>query len=32
MVIDHSVVIDVAGSADAFEKNVEFEYARNGER
>jgi aconitate hydratase len=32
MVIDHSVVIDVAGSADAFEKNVEFEYQRNGER
>ncbi|MEY4079544.1 MAG: aconitate hydratase AcnA, partial [Actinomycetota bacterium] len=32
MVIDHSVVIDVAGSADAFERNVEFEYERNGER
>ncbi|MFM6963919.1 MAG: aconitate hydratase AcnA [Micrococcales bacterium] len=32
LVIDHSVVIDVAGSADAFEKNVEFEYQRNGER
>lgn len=32
LVIDHSVVIDVAGSADAFEKNVEFEYERNGER
>jgi len=32
MVIDHSVVIDVAGSADAFDKNVEFEYERNGER
>ncbi|MEN9748245.1 MAG: hypothetical protein RLZZ603_937, partial [Actinomycetota bacterium] len=32
MVIDHSVVIDVAGSADAFEKNVELEYERNGER
>ena len=32
MVIDHSVVIDVAGSADAFQKNVEFEYERNGER
>jgi len=32
MVIDHSVVIDVAGSADAFERNVEFEYARNAER
>jgi aconitate hydratase len=32
MVIDHSVVIDVAGSADAFEKNVAFEYERNAER
>lgn len=32
LVIDHSVVIDVAGSADAFERNVEFEYQRNGER
>ena len=32
MVIDHSVVIDVAGSADAFERNVEYEYQRNGER
>ncbi len=32
MVIDHSVVIDVAGTADAAERNVEFEYQRNGER
>ena len=32
MVIDHSVVIDVAGSPDAAEKNVEYEYQRNGER
>jgi len=32
LVIDHSVVIDVAGSADAFERNVEFEYERNAER
>ncbi len=32
LVIDHSVVIDVAGSPDAFERNVEFEYQRNGER
>jgi aconitate hydratase len=32
MVIDHSVVIDVAGTADAAEKNVEFEYLRNAER
>ena len=32
LVIDHSVVIDVAGSKDAFERNVEFEYQRNAER
>lgn len=32
LVIDHSVVIDVAGSPDAFERNVEYEYERNGER
>ena len=32
LVIDHSVVIDVAGSKDAFEKNVEYEYQRNAER
>ncbi|MCK0115625.1 aconitate hydratase AcnA [Isoptericola sp. S6320L] len=32
MVIDHSVQIDVAGRADAFERNVEFEYERNHER
>ena len=32
MVIDHSVIIDVAGSPDAFEKNVELEYQRNAER
>ena len=32
LVIDHSVVIDVAGSPDSFQKNVEFEYERNGER
>ncbi|MEY4980743.1 MAG: hypothetical protein RL174_81 [Actinomycetota bacterium] len=32
LVIDHSVQIDVAGSPDAFERNVEFEYSRNGER
>ncbi len=32
LVIDHSVQIDVAGSSDAFERNVEFEYNRNGER
>jgi len=32
MVIDHSVVIDIAGTADAAERNVEFEYQRNAER
>ncbi|MEP7370235.1 MAG: aconitase family protein, partial [Dermatophilaceae bacterium] len=32
MVIDHSVIADVAGRADAFERNVELEYERNGER
>lgn len=32
MVIDHSVVIDVAGTPEAFERNVELEYERNGER
>ncbi len=32
MVIDHSVVIDVAGTTDAAERNVEYEYQRNGER
>ncbi|MEN5072452.1 aconitate hydratase AcnA [Isoptericola cucumis] len=32
MVIDHSVQIDVAGRADAFTRNVEFEYQRNHER
>ncbi|EAX0569019.1 aconitate hydratase, partial [Salmonella enterica] len=32
MVIDHSVIIDVFGRADAFEKNVEIEYERNRER
>lgn len=32
MVIDHSVVADISGSPDAAERNVEFEYQRNGER
>ncbi|GIG29948.1 aconitate hydratase [Cellulomonas marina] len=32
LVIDHSVQIDVAGRADAFERNVELEYERNVER
>ncbi|MDN5745778.1 MAG: aconitate hydratase [Nocardioidaceae bacterium] len=32
MVIDHSVIADVFGSADAFARNVEIEYERNRER
>ncbi|QZA05917.1 aconitate hydratase AcnA [Mycolicibacter heraklionensis] len=32
MVIDHSVILDVFGTADAFERNVELEYQRNAER
>ena len=32
LVIDHSVIIDVFGRPDAFERNVEIEYQRNHER
>ncbi len=32
LVIDHSVIIDVFGRPDAFERNVEIEYERNRER
>jgi aconitate hydratase len=32
MVIDHSVIADLFGRADALERNVEIEYERNGER
>jgi aconitate hydratase A / 2-methylisocitrate dehydratase len=32
MVIDHSVIADVFGSPEAFERNVEIEYERNRER
>jgi aconitate hydratase len=32
MVIDHSVIADLFGREDAFERNVEIEYERNGER
>src|SRR6266542_2171473 len=32
LVIDHSVIIDVFGRQDAFERNVELEYERNRER
>jgi aconitate hydratase len=32
LVVDHSVQVDFAGSADAFEKNLELEFSRNRER
>ena len=32
LVIDHSVIVDEFGTPKAFDKNVELEYARNGER
>ena len=32
LVIDHSVIADVFGTADAFARNVEIEYQRNRER
>jgi aconitate hydratase len=32
LVIDHSVMVDFFGSSNAFEKNVDMEYERNGER
>jgi aconitate hydratase len=32
LVIDHSVMVDVFGTKDALEKNIEFEFERNGER
>lgn len=32
LVIDHSVMIDVAGRIDALERNIELEYERNNER
>jgi aconitate hydratase len=32
LVIDHSVIIDIFGRPDAFERNVDFEYQRNKER
>src|SRR5690606_22048282 len=32
LVIDHSVIVDVFGRPDAFERNVEIEYERNRER
>ena len=32
VIIDHSVMVDFAGSGDAVAKNMELEFARNGER
>jgi aconitate hydratase len=32
LVIDHSVMVDVAGTADALQKNIDMEFDRNGER
>jgi len=32
LVIDHSVMVDQFGNAEAFARNVELEYQRNGER
>ena len=32
LVIDHSVIADVSGTPEAFQRNVELEYARNRER
>ena len=32
LVVDHSVIADVAGCPQALEKNMEMEFARNGER
>ena len=32
LVIDHSVMVDYFGGPDSFQKNVEREYERNGER
>jgi len=32
LVIDHSVMVDYSGGADAFKKNVDLEFSRNGER
>ena len=32
LVIDHSVQVDQSAKADSFDKNVEIEYNRNGER
>ena len=31
-IVDHSVIAEVTGQDDAFQKNLEIEYARNRER
>jgi aconitate hydratase len=32
LVIDHSVMVDVSGTSDALQKNIDMEFDRNGER
>ncbi|HSD49385.1 MAG TPA: aconitate hydratase AcnA [Actinomycetota bacterium] len=32
LIVDHSVQVDRFGSADAYARNIDFEYERNGER
>jgi aconitate hydratase len=32
LVIDHSVIVDYSATGDAFKKNMDLEYERNGER
>ncbi len=32
LVIDHSVMVDYSGTADALQKNIDIEFERNGER
>ncbi|HUB66924.1 MAG TPA: aconitate hydratase AcnA [Candidatus Methylacidiphilales bacterium] len=32
LVVDHSVQVDIAGTADALQRNLEFEFTRNRER
>ncbi len=32
LVIDHSVMVDVSGTSDSLQRNVEIEFERNGER
>ena len=32
LIVDHSISVEYAGSADALQKNMQVEYQRNGER